>query len=81
MGMSFKYAMVATECGRMKVYLSDEREALDTLIRNTKSGGEAHVVIACAEPEEVYVDEINDAEVQVVSAFDGDDEVNRKGPL
>jgi hypothetical protein len=79
--MSFKYAMVATECGQLKVFLSDERRAFDMLIENAKSGGESHVVIACAEPEEVYVDEINDTEVQVVSVFDGDDDGNRKGPL
>ena len=81
MGMSFKYAMVATECGKMTVFLSDERRAFDTLIRNAKSGGESHVVIACSEPEDVYIDESNDATIEVVSAFDGDDEVNRKGPL
>jgi hypothetical protein len=79
--MSFKYAMVATECGQLKVFLSDERRAFDTLIRNAKSGGEAHVLIACSEPEGVYIDESNDATIEVVSAFDGEDFGNRKGPL
>lgn len=80
--MSFKYAMIATECGQMKVYLADEREALNTLIANAKSGGESHVVIACAPwPGDVHVDESNRTEVEVISAFDGEDDLNRKGPL
>lgn len=79
--MSFKYAMVCTECGQMKVYLADEREAFNTLIANAKNGGESHVVIVCSEPEDVCINEINRAEIQVVSAFDGDDCENRKGPL
>ena len=80
MTMSFKYAMVATECGKMKVFLSDEKEAFETLKRNAKIQEESTIVF-CFEPDGVFVEHTRDTKIEVVSAFDGEDFGNRKGPL
>ena len=80
MTMSFKYAMVATECGQLKVFLSDEKEAFEPLKRNAKIQEESTIVF-CFEPDGVFVEHARDTKIEVVSAFDGEDFGNRKGPL
>jgi hypothetical protein len=79
--MSFKYAMVTTECGQMKVYLGDEWDAFETLRKNANSGGESFVLLS-KEPHGIEVmEQSKGVEVEAISAFDGEDELNRKGPL
>jgi hypothetical protein len=81
MPMSFNYAMITTECGQMKVFLSDEWDAFETLRKNTISGGESFVLLS-TEPHGIEVmEQSKGVEVEVISAFDGEDESNRKGPL
>ena len=79
--MSFKYAMVATECGQLKVFLSDEYEAFETLRHNAQVGGESYALLSQEGHGMEVMEQSRCAEVEVVSAFDGEDFGNRKGPL